>query len=387
MVLYLAGWSHYNAGAFAKAAGYFSSLAKGQAPVDLAQKGLYLNAKSLLAAGRSTQALEVFTTIAESSPPSPYADDALFDAASALDEARQARQAAETFRRLTERFPDSPLREEAAYRRGETFYTHSLWADARTAFSEYRRAWPAGKLVDAALFWGGAAAFSAGEPFGAVLFWEQLIEQHRDSSLRPSAMQKTAEVYAQARNLPKALDLYTRFLAEYPEEARTAKADIRTEQLRYQALGLSDREAELTTRIARETGASRREARLELARLSIFSGESRAQTGRQLLQQVIREGEPETTARAQVLLGEYSYRQGDLAEASRQFLAAAVTAGGASLGDKGAEIAASSIYRAAEMMKLAGKPEEVAALVQRLTEKFPASPWTARARSLREARQ
>jgi hypothetical protein len=39
------------------------------------------------------------------------------------------------------------------------------------------------------------------------------------------------------------------------------------------------------------------------------------------------------------------------------------------------------------MMKLSGRPEEVAALVKRLTERFPTSPWAARARTLLEARQ
>jgi cellulose synthase operon protein C len=382
MVLYLAGWSHYSMENWQRAAGYFASLSKGTAPAELRQKGIYLYAKSLLAAGRKPEAVDAFMGIVESSPPSPYADDALFDAAAAMDSMDQARQSAETYRRLAERFRDSPLREEALYRRAEVSFSHGLFPDAKAGFTDYRREYPSGKLVDAALFWGGSAALAAGEGVGAALFWEQLIAQHGTSAFRPSAMQKTAEVYAGAGNLPKALDLYARFLSEYPDEARTAKADIRAEQLRYQALGLSEREAELSTRISRETGAARREARLELARLYILSGESKAETGRQLLQQVIRDGEPESSAKAQSLLGEYAYRQGDLEGASRQFLAAAVTASAPQLGERGAELAASSIYRAAEMMKLAGKPDEVAALAKRLADRFPSSPWTAKARSL-----
>jgi FimV-like protein len=384
MVLYLAGWSHFSAGAYDRASGYFSTLAKGTGPVELSQKSLYLYAKSLLNAGRRREATEVLQAIVEASPVSPYADDALFDSAGILDEAGQARQAADAYKRLVDGFPESPLREEASYRRAETSFMHGLFADARASFSDYRQKFPTGTLVDAALYWGGSAAFSAGEGFGAVLFWEQLIEGYRASSFRPAAMQKTAEIYAEARNLPKALDLYTRFLTEYPDEARSAKADIRAEQLRYQSLGLSDKEAELTTRIARQTGAARREARLELARLYIFSGEAKAETGRQLLEAVIKEGEPESSARAQVLLGEHFYRRGDLAEASRELLAAAVTASAPGLGERGAELAASSIYRAAEMATLAGKPEDVAALARRLADRFPASPWTAKARKLVE---
>jgi len=36
------------------------------------------------------------------------------------------------------------------------------------------------------------------------------------------------------------------------------------------------------------------------------------------------------------------------------------------------------------MMKLSGKPEEVAALARRLADRFPSSPWTAKARKLVE---
>jgi FimV-like protein len=385
MVQYLAGWSHFSMESWQRAAAYFSVLSRGSAPVELRQKASYLHAKSLLAAGRRPEAVQAFTAVVDASPPSPFADDALFDAAAALESMDQARQASETYRRLADSYPDSPLREEALYRRGETYLAHGLYADAKAAFTEYRRAYPSGKLVDAALFWGGSASSSAGEGVGAALFWEQLIAQHAQSPFRPPAMHRTAEAYAAAGNLPRALDMYTRFLSEYPDEARTAKADIRAEQLRYQALGLSEKEAELSTRISRETGAPRREARLELARLYIYSGDAKADAGRQLLQQVIREGDPASTARAQALLGESLYRQGDLEGAGRQFLAAAVTASSAPAAEQGAEIAAQSIYRAAEMMKLAGKPSEVAALAKRLAERFPASPWTAKARALVEA--
>ncbi len=65
-----------------------------------------------------------------------------------------------------------------------------------------------------------------------------------------------------------------------------------------------------------------------------------------------------------------------------------VTAGillAAASGASDAELSASAIYRAAEMMKLAGKKDDVQALVKRLSSSFPSSPWTAKAVKLLEA--
>ena len=45
-------------------------------------------------------------------------------------------------------------------------------------------------------------------------------------------------------------------------------------------------------------------------------------------------------------------------------------------------VAASAIYRAAEMMQLAKKPDEVGALVKRLETGYPESEWTVKARLL-----
>lgn len=374
MIVYLAGWTHFSRGEFDKAAASFSVVAAGQD--ELAQKSLYLYAKSLLNQKKRDEASQVLLRIATASPVSPWAADALFDYAGILSDTGQTRQAADAYRRLVDSFPDSPLREEALYRRAETFFTHGMWSDARTAFDEYRTRYPKGKLVDAALYWGGQAAQSLGEGIGAALLWEQLIAGYKASSFRGSAMQLTGEAYAQAQQYPKSLDMYARFITEYPDDARAARADIRAEQIRLLASGEGDREAELSAIIARETGDKKRQATIELARLYIYSGDKRADTGYQLLLPMVKEGDPQAAPQAQILVGEYFYRKGDLAEAARQFLAAAL------LPRVDANVAASAIYRAAEMMQLSKKPEEVAALVKRLEAGFPSSDWTVKARLL-----
>ena len=104
--------------------------------------------------------------------------------------------------------------------------------EARAAFDDYRARFPHGKLVDAALYWGGTAAQSAGEGMAAALLWERLITGYRDSSFRGPALQLTAEAYAAAHQYPRALDLYASYIRDYPDQARAARADIRAEQIR-----------------------------------------------------------------------------------------------------------------------------------------------------------
>ena len=57
------------------------------------------------------------------------------------------------------------------------------------------------------------------------------ITGYRDSSFRGPALQQTAEAYAAAQQYPQALELYTSFIKEYPDQARAARADIRAEQV------------------------------------------------------------------------------------------------------------------------------------------------------------
>jgi TolA-binding protein len=374
MIAYLAGWSHFSAGSWEKAAVYFSQLSAGGG--EQAQKSRYLYAKCLMNMKKREQAAPALLAIASAVPASPWAADALFDYAGVLSDMGQARGAAEAYRRLADSYPDSPLREEAMYRIGETWFSRQSWAPARAAWDEYRARYPRGKLVDAALYWGGQAGRAAGEGMGAALLWEQLIGGYRDSAFRASAMQQTAEVYAQARQYGRALELYARFSREYPDEALAARADLRIAEIRALSAGESDREAQLTAIIARESGDRKRQATLDLARLYIYGGDQQADAGYRMLLPVIKEGSPTAAPQALMLVGEYFYRKADMTEAARQFLAAALVA------KVDPRTAAAAIYRAAEMMHLANRPEEVAALVKRLQAGFPGSEWTAKAKLL-----
>jgi TolA-binding protein len=235
--------------------------------------------------------------------------------------------------------------------------------------------------VDAALYWGGIAAEELGESFGAVLHWERLAEQYKGSPFRADALRRTGEAYAKRGDYAKAIALLTTLYQEYPEEAKVHATADRLEELRYLQRGAGEREAALSSVIGREGGARTakgREAMLELAQLYIYEGSSRLELAPPMLDAVTLKQEPASAARAQYLLGEYYYRKKQLAAASQCFLTAAA------LNPGDADRTAASLYRAAEMMNLAGRPADVREITGRLERFFPGSQWTVEARKFLE---
>jgi TolA-binding protein len=375
--LYLLGWCLFSRGEFAEASIYFARLAKTN--TEYAPRASYLQGKSALKLGQEAEAARIFKNLMTVSPTSVYADDALFEYAGIKADSGKLAEASSAYRELVRRYPESPLAEEALYKRGEMYLAKKMYEEAKGAFYDYRKVFPDGELADGALYWGGEASLKLGENFGAVLYWEKLIEAYRESPFRAAALKESADVYAGRADYKQALDLLKRLIEEYPVEARATQAEQRAEELKYLLQGLTDREAALSALIGREGGAKTRkgrEAMIELARLYIYEGGSRTDFAFQMLERVIEKEDRESAATAQFLIGEFYYRRGELIKAAGEFLQAAF------IYPEGPDLMAASIFRAAEMMSLAGKEREVRELVERLDKNFPDSQWTEEGRKL-----
>jgi len=375
--LFLAGWASFSLADYRASSQYFARLAKMNTPES--DKSAYLQARSLMNLRDLDTAAILLKTHYTTRPGSSFADDALFEYAGIQAELGKSAEAAAAYARLADSYPQSPLAEESLYKRGEVYSAGGRYQQAKDAFYQYRTRFPGGRLVDAALYWGGLASYELGERFGAVLHWERLLDNFPLSPFRPDALRRTAEVYADRGDQKKAMELYTLLIEEYPEEAAVYNAAQRIDELRYLLQGLSGREAVLASIIGAEGGAGTargREAMIELSRLYIYEGSRRMDLALEMLQKVVERGEPVTAAQAQFLIGEYYYRKSDPVQAAREFLQA-----GYFNPDDPDQLAA-SIYRAAEMMYLAGNMTDVRELVGRLEQHFPGSQWTEEAEKL-----
>jgi len=211
--------------------------------------------------------------------------------------------------------------------------------------------------------------------------WEKLITGFAKSSFRPDALKEAAEVCVKFGQYRRALQYYTVLEDEYLTYAKSVNASLRQEEIRYLVFGLSKREAELTAVISKKGGADTAEGRkamVELARLYINEETNKIERAFQLLSRVMEKGSPQTRQEAGVLLGEYYYKTGDIERAGREFFNASL------IYPENSDLMAYAIYRAAQMMKLAGKTREFKELVEKLSQSFPASNWAQEGRKLLE---
>lgn len=383
---YLAGWCSFSLSQYEAAEQYLARLLRMNAAADLREKAAFLTGKSQVSRKRYQEAAITFQNIFSKTPDSAFADDAAYEYAGVLFQLGKTDDALAGYYEVFKKYTESPLRQEALYKRGEILFNAKRYREARDAFYEFRSFFPKSTQFDAALYWGGLSSEELAEQFGAIMLWEQIVSEYRTSPFRPDAMHRTAEIYAETGEFRKALNLYTELIAAYPKEASGFRAEQRAEELRYLLLGLSDREAELSVTIGREGGAKTeagRKAILDLSRLYIYEGGPKQDLAVSMLSEVIsRKGEdPASAAQAKYLMAEYTYRKGDPVQAATVFLEAAAL----NPGDK--DLMAMSIYRSAEMMKVAGRRTDAELLVRRLEQNFPASQWAVEGKKLLEDRK
>lgn len=381
---YLSGWSSFRLGDYRAAAESLARVGSYSISDELEIESRFLLGRVLAASRSSQQAAATFRSLYLDYPNSEYADDAWFEYAEvqvALDNVDAATSA---FSELLDLYPASPLAEAAAFRRAEVLYEQESYAQAQDAFFAYRTTFPDGEQMDAALYWGGVASARQGESAGALLLWERLVDEYRESPFRPDAMRSAADAHIERNEYRQALNLYTELQAAYPQAARAASAERRIDELVLLINGLSEREAELMVTIEESGGArsaNGRQAIIELARMTIYEDTATSTDASAvvpLLEEVSeqRVADPSAAAQALFLHGEYRNRLEELQRAADLYLQAAA------VGAADRDLAALSIYRAIVMYSTLGRQAEVDALVERLEEDFAGSEWLEEARSL-----
>ncbi|UCB45692.1 MAG: tetratricopeptide repeat protein, partial [Spirochaetota bacterium] len=368
--LYTSAWCYFSMGNYKKAETLFSKITEKEES-GLLLKAQLLKGKSLKNLNRIHDAKDSFSYISTQYPHSSYADDALFEQANILAEEDNIEEATSMYRQVFLRYPESDLSEEALYKRGELYYAHERFEEAKSSFAEYRNHYPEGKLIYASLYWEALCTQKLGEPRGAILLWESIIESKTETNFIPDALRLSSEVYMSFGEYRKALPYYERLINQYPRYAEAVDAELRVQELRYLIFGLEKREAELTALISRNRGAETEDGRrsmLELARIYIDE-EKKLERAFQMLSQIILKKDPATEADAQFLLGEYYHLTHDYVRAGEEFFNASLKK------PDDRDFIAYAIYRAAEMMKLARKTKEMEQLIERLKRYFPQSEW------------
>ena len=383
---YLAGWSEFQQARYPSAREYLARVELLPASATLMVEARFLRARALASQGASREASAEFLALYQNNPQSQLADDALFEYAEAELAGGNAAGAAAGFAELVERYPQSDLAVVAAFRRAEVLFEAGRFTQAREAYRAYRAAYPKGAQIDAALFWGAEASLRAAEDAGALLLWSRLIDEFRQSPFRPDAMQRAAELHRQRDEYRQSLALYRDLQASYPQYARAADAQRIIDQLVLQIDGLAEREAQLLVTITSEgvLSSAGRQAALELGRLVLGRPAASVTVNRVLgyLEEVAAgAADPVRAGQAEFLIAEHLRSLEQYSQAAERYLTAAT------VGSADSDLAAVSIYRAAESLATIGQRSEATELVEELEDRFPDSEWTEEARLLLEGGQ
>lgn len=381
---YLAGFSAYSAGEYGDATAYLRRAVTLAADASQAAQSAFLLGQALRDGGDAAEAAVQFQDVAEEYPESEYADDALYEYALIQRAAGRTEAARRAYRRIVSNYGDGGLAGEALYRTAELAFADRAFEDARDTYFEYRSSFPDGEFFEAALYWGGVASAEIGEDSGALLQWERLIADFPEASVRPEAMRRAAALYERRGEYRKALNLYTSLIAAYPREAAAAGAERKRDELVLLIGGVDQREAELLVTIEENDRAETRAGRaaiIALGQLAVGDtlGSSVADA---LVLPMLRETvavadeDPDAAAQAQYLLAQHAYNQEEYRTAGTRYLEVVT------IRPTDRDLMARSLYRAAEMMKLAGEQRYSRELVAQLEEQFPTSEWTAEAREL-----
>lgn len=381
---YLGGWSAFRTNQFENAGQLLQSAIAYDAGEARTVEASFLLGRVYAAQNRDEAAAVQFRTVYLDHAGSEYADDAWFEYAEAMVRLGRVGDAVSALAELVETYPASNLTEDAMYRKAELLFGEDRFREAQEGFFAYRTAFPEGRFVDGALYWGGRARAELDEGAGALLLWERIIEEFRTSPFRADAMNQAAAMYKTRGEYREALNLLSAMTAAYPEAASAADARRRSDELVLLITGLSDREAQLMVTIEDSGRASTSEGRraiIELGRIAIYeptSAEVDPSTVVPMLNDVaeLADEQPAQAAQALFLLAEYYSALENYLQAGNTFLDVAAT------DPSNGDLAAYALLRAAQAYSAIGMTEEVRVLVDRLEESFPRSEWITEARRL-----
>jgi tetratricopeptide (TPR) repeat protein len=138
------------------------------------------------------------------------------------NDAQDYRAAADTFLRIRSAAPTSSIRATAEYDAGVALIKLQDWTAAvqvleafRSTFPEHKLQLEASKQIAYSYQQNGQSSQAAGE-------YDRIASQSDDPALRSEALLVAGDLYAQSNSRDRALDVYMRYVSEFPQPVETA---------------------------------------------------------------------------------------------------------------------------------------------------------------------
>ena len=135
----------------------------------------------------------------------------------AANAAGDYRTAANHFLRIKEAAPSSKIRAGAQYDAGAALMRLQDWKAAAQVLDEFRRDNPTHELVKDATKQIANAFQQAGDLGGAAGEYERVANEATDPALRAEALLLAGKLHEDAKDMDRALAVYTRYVSEFPK--------------------------------------------------------------------------------------------------------------------------------------------------------------------------
>jgi cellulose synthase operon protein C len=138
------------------------------------------------------------------------------------NEAKDYRAAADHFLRIRTAAPASSIRETAEYDAGAALIRMQDWKAAVDVLEAFRTTFPKNKLQLEATKQIAYAYRQSGQLSHAAGEYERIASQSNDPAVRSEALLDAGDLYAQSNSRDRALDVYNRYVKDFPKPVETA---------------------------------------------------------------------------------------------------------------------------------------------------------------------
>jgi TolA-binding protein len=294
----------------------------GKPPAADGHDARYALALCQIALAQNDQAAATLKALVDEAPKYPRADEAYYELGFALAAAKQDQRAAEAWRTLATRFPMSDLAGDAWFRVGNYHELKKEWDPARDAYQHGRQAAKMPDLEEKLQFKLGWVEYQAGHfPQAAGAFQAQ-IQSFPAGALLADATYLAGEAFYRQKEYGPALERFTQAIGQKNEKylvralyrAGDCAAHLKqwaVSEQQYQALVNQFPKFELLY-----------EARYGLGLAQ--QNQDKLTQAKQTYEQVTKETDTETAAKARFMMGECAFREKKYDEAVEQYLTAAL---------------------------------------------------------------
>ena len=319
-----------------------------------------------------------------------FAQRCLFQLAQIYVKKGDVARADDAYGTIAARFSSAPLAEEASYRRGELFYGAGDYGTGAQRFASYIKAYPDGRFIDAALYFGAYCLSQSGDHRKAALQYTVLLDSYPGSTYRYDAMKQSVSLLRDDGDYDGAVAVAEKQLAEFGTQAEADGVKKQIAELRQLAAGGNEavvrKKAEYEEKGGSTTQAGRTAGTELVALYGMSSDEASRRQAAALAETLLPaqkarlKQEHDGAARNARFLGDYYRSTGRAEKSAALYLEAAEYFRMSGDGDA----AATALYGAVESFDAAGRYGDAKSSAETLRSLYPGSRQAAAAAQIVE---